>query len=133
MIDHLSLPVSDFARSRAFYDACLAPLGHKVALEMADHPGYVACGYGPGKEPTFWIGAGIPAGPSPQPIDGQHIAFAAADRKAVDAFHAAALAAGGACNGPPGLRPDYHADYYAAFVIDPDGYHLEAVCHSPPG
>lgn len=131
MIDHLSLAVSDYERSRAFYDACLGTLGYAVAMETTDAPDHVACGYGEGVEPTFWIGAGREPGSAPVPPDGQHVAFVARGRSAVDAFHAAALAAGGRDNGPPGLRPHYHADYYAAFVIDPDGYRLEAVCHRP--
>lgn len=132
MLDHVSLPVSDYARSQAFYDACLAALGYKMAMEMTDSPGYIGCGYGDGgHEPPFWIGAASEPGPPPTPLDGQHFAFAAADRAAVDAFHAAALAAGGRDNGGPGLRPQYHPNYYAAFVLDPDGHHLEAVCHLP--
>jgi catechol 2,3-dioxygenase-like lactoylglutathione lyase family enzyme len=134
MIDHISLPVSDYARSRAFYDKALAALGCKVAMELTDEPGYVAAGYGAVDlpEPAFWIGAGREPGlPAPVPPAGQHVAFRAPSRAAVDAFHRAALAAGGTDNGAPGLRPLYHASYYAAFVLDPDGHHLEAVCHAP--
>ncbi len=130
MIDHLSLAVADVIRARAFYDAVLAPLGGRRVMDF-DEPGFTATGYGnhPGK-PGFWIGG--PEGGSPPPVPaGQHIAFAAPDRAAVDAFHRAALAAGATDNGPPGLRPHFHADYYAAFVIDPDGHHVEAVCHRP--
>jgi catechol 2,3-dioxygenase-like lactoylglutathione lyase family enzyme len=134
MIDHISLPVSDFARSRAFYDKALAALGCKVAMEVTDQPGLIAAGYSAAAtapEPAFWIGAGEPPGPAPEPPEGQHVAFAAASRDAVDLFHREAIAAGGTCNVPPGLRPHYHESYYAAFVSDPDGHHLEAVCHKP--
>lgn len=132
MIDHFSLPVGDYARSRAFYDKCLEPLGYKMLREIGDDS-YVAAGYGtPGQaEPPFWIGASPVPGPSPVTPEGQHIAFTAPSRAAVDRFHAAAMAAGAQDNGPPGLRPQYHADYYAAFVLDPDGHRLEAVCHRP--
>jgi catechol 2,3-dioxygenase-like lactoylglutathione lyase family enzyme len=131
MIDHISLPVSDHARSRAFYDKALEALGYKVAMEVTDSPDYVGTGYGPSDlpEPAFWIGASREPAPLPVTPEGQHIAFQAPDRGAVDAFHAAALAAGGRDNGSPGLRPHYHSNYYAAFVLDPDGHRLEAVCH----
>jgi catechol 2,3-dioxygenase-like lactoylglutathione lyase family enzyme len=132
MIDHLSLAVSDLDRSRAFYDRALAALGARRLMEVEDAPDYVASGYGTTEgEPAFWIGSSI--GPAPDPVapDGQHVAFAAPDRAAVDAFHKAALAAGGRDNGAPGLRPHYHPNYYAAFIIDPDGYRIEAVCHRP--
>jgi catechol 2,3-dioxygenase-like lactoylglutathione lyase family enzyme len=131
LIDHISLPVSDYARARAFYDKALGALGYKVAMEIADAADFVGAGYGPADlpEPAFWIGAGKPPGPAPVSPEGQHVAFQAADRAAVQRFHAAALAAGGRDNGAPGLRPHYHADYYAAFVLDPDGHRLEAVCH----
>jgi catechol 2,3-dioxygenase-like lactoylglutathione lyase family enzyme len=133
MIDHLSLPVSDYARSRAFYDKVLGALGYKVAMEITDSPEFIGAGYGNpgGPEPAFWIGASREAGPAPSTPEGQHIAFKAPSRAAVDAFHAAALAAGARDNGAPGLRPHYHANYYAAFVLDPDGHRLEAVCHAP--
>lgn len=117
MIDHLSISVPDMGKARVFYDAALAPLGAKRVMDF-DH----ACGYGIGTKPTFWIGAGAPA------LAG-HIAFSAANRVTVDAFYGAAIGAGAADNGPPGLRPQYHPNYYAAFVIDPDGNRLEAVCH----
>ena len=135
MIDHISLPVADLTRARAFYDKALGALGCKVTMELTDQPDYVGAGYGAEHhpEPTFWIGTGRgpDAGVGIAVPPGQHVAFSAADRASVDAFHAAALAAGGTCNGPPGLRSHYHANYYAAFVIDPDGHHLEAVCHAP--
>jgi catechol 2,3-dioxygenase-like lactoylglutathione lyase family enzyme len=120
MIDHLSLNVSDVAASRAFYEAALAPLGYAVVMEW---DGRVA--FGPAGRPIFFIGRRDLA------QTGLHIAFAAKDRAAVDAFHAAALAAGARDNGAPGMRPQYHAHYYGAFVLDPDGNNAEAVCHVP--
>jgi catechol 2,3-dioxygenase-like lactoylglutathione lyase family enzyme len=133
MIDHFSLPVSDYALSRSFYDKALGALGYKVQMEVTDSPKFVGAGYGPAglPEPAFWIGAGREPGPAPVSAIGQHIAFKAGDRAAVDAFYAAALAAGGRDNGAPGLRPHYHPNYYAAFVLDPDGHRIEAVCHRP--
>lgn len=128
MLDHISLGVNDLDRSIAFYRAVLAPLGARVLMEA---PGFAA-GFGPaGGRPFFWIGA---------PFDGQkacvgngtHVCFTAPDRAAVNAFHAAALGAGGSDDGPPGLRPDYDPHYYAAFVHDPDGHKIEAVCLTPP-
>lgn|SRR5690606_23462653 len=129
MLDHLGLRVADHARSRAFYQRALAPLGYGVVMEVtsAETGGsYQGCGFGPPQRPHFWIGTGTGGATSGS---GAHIAFSAASRAAVDAFHAAALAAGGRDNGAPGLRPHYHADYYGAFVIDPDGHNIEAVCH----
>ncbi|MDX1540549.1 MAG: VOC family protein [Geminicoccaceae bacterium] len=131
MIDHISLPVQDLDRSRAFYDRVLGALGHRRVIDQ-DLDDYVWCGYGEGPEPVFCIGSGKP-GPAepPVPPDGQHVAFQAKDRPTVDRFHAESLAAGATDNGAPGLREHYHPNYYAAFVIDPDGHHLEAVCHTP--
>lgn len=131
MIDHLSLPVSDIERSRDFYDSTLAALGHRRLMRI-DEEGYLSFGYGPrDPEARFWIG-GPTTGTGPAgPAEGFHVAFTAADRPSVDAFYHAAMAAGATDNGPPGLRPHYHPNYYAAFVIDPDGHHLEAVCHLP--
>jgi catechol 2,3-dioxygenase-like lactoylglutathione lyase family enzyme len=133
MLDHISLAVADFARSAAFYDRVLATLGHRRVMDIADAPDFVAAGYGASEhEPAFWIGAArAPDHPAPQAPDGQHVAFAAADRGMVDEFHRVALEAGGKDNGPPGVRAHYHPNYYACFVIDPDGHHLEAVCHRP--
>lgn len=123
LLDHLGFAVRDFAASRAFYLAALAPLGIAVHSEGE---GWVMLG--PAGRPQLWIGGTDVAGPAPGHI---HYAFAAADRAAVRAFHAAALAHGGRDNGAPGLRPQYHPHYYAAFVIDPDGHNIEAVCHAP--
>ncbi|MDX2264812.1 MAG: VOC family protein [Hyphomicrobiales bacterium] len=132
MIDHFSLPVSDLDKARAFYDAALGALGYGRIQEQREAD-YAASGYGVpgGHEPPFWIGAALPPEPAEASPVGQHIAFVAPDRDSVDAFHAAALAQGGRCNGAPGLRPHYHPNYYAAFVIDPDGHRLEAVRHEP--
>lgn len=127
MLDHIGFPVSDFTRSRAFYVAALAPLGFVPLIDVspADGGGEGTVGFGRPVKPQFWIGTG-------QPLAGRlHVAFAADHRSAVDAFHAAALKAGGTDNGAPGLRPEYHASYYAAFVLDPDGHNVEAVCHFP--
>ncbi len=117
MLDHVSIRVADFVRSRDFYDLALKPLG--LSRVMGDHVNF--SGYGDVR-PFFWIGGGESAGRC-------HIAFSAKDRAAVAAFYVAALAAGGRDNGPPGLRPDYHPNYYGAFVLDPDGNNVEAVCH----
>lgn len=121
MLDHVSIGVRDIARTKRFYDAALAPLGYTALSVGADSLGY-------GKEAVqLWIG--LSARPVPPDMDsGLHFCFAAENRAAVAAFHAAALAEGGTDNGKPGLRADYGADYYAAFVIDPDGYRLEAYC-----
>jgi catechol 2,3-dioxygenase-like lactoylglutathione lyase family enzyme len=132
MIDHISLAVSDIAKSRAFFDKALAPLGAVRQMDFDEGTGYTASGYGTqtGK-PVFWIGAAVPAAPADAPPFGQHVAFHAQTRAAVDAFYREAMAAGGVDNGAPGLRPHYHPDYYAAFVNGPDGHHIEAVCHRP--
>jgi catechol 2,3-dioxygenase-like lactoylglutathione lyase family enzyme len=116
-IDHLTVPVADFERSRAFYRASLAPLGYRE-IEVDD---YIAFG-APGSE-DLCIEPGGPVTPR------LHIAFAAASQEEVQAWHAAALAAGGTDNGAPGERPQYHPGYYAAFVLDPDGHNVEAVFH----
>lgn len=122
ILDHIGFNVSDLSASRRFYDEALAPLGIGVA---AEGDGWVMLGR-EGK-PQVWFGS---FGPSPGPI---HIAFAAANREQVRQFHAAALKAGAKDNGPPGLRPDYHPNYYGAFVIGPDGHNIEAVCHQAEG
>lgn len=116
LFDHVSLPVRDIARSRAFYERALKPLGVRVILSS------LGSGFALGDQ-DFWIGEKEVAAAS------VHIAFAAPDRETVDAFHAAALEAGGIDNGRPGLRPHYHPGYYAAFVLDPDGNNVEAVFH----
>ncbi len=120
MIDHVALNVSDHAASKAFYEQALAPLGYGVVM---DAEGY-GTGFGTAGKPSLWIVRRDPVGTA-------HVALVAPDRSAVDAFHAAALAAGGEDNGAAGLRPDYHEHYYGAFVLDPDGNNVEAVCHKP--
>ncbi|MFI4969472.1 MAG: VOC family protein [Lysobacterales bacterium] len=127
MIDHIGLAVSDHTRSRAFYVQALAPLDFVPVVDLTSEQtgGYAGTGFGPPGRPHFWIGNGGDHGGR------VHVAFAANSRAAVDAFHAAALAAGGRDNGAPGLRPHYHAHYYGAFALDPDGHNIEAVCHAP--
>ncbi len=127
MIDHTGVVVSDFERSKAFYRQALAPIGYQLLLEFpAAVTGHTdVAGFGEPPKPDFWISRGTPNQP---PI---HIAFRVGTRAEVDAFHRAALAAGGKDNGAPGLRPHYHPDYYGAFVHDPDGHNIEAVCHLP--
>lgn len=118
MLDHVTIGVQDLVRSKAFYDEALAIIGISRLYE----DGEAFAGYGMDGRAFFWIGARATA------ITGVHVAFAAADRDVVHRFHATALEAGGRDNGPPGLRAQYHADYYAAFVLDPDGHNIEAVC-----
>jgi catechol 2,3-dioxygenase-like lactoylglutathione lyase family enzyme len=126
MIDHVGFPVSDYARSKAFYSQALAPLGYTLIMEVGEtESGSPAVGFGREGKPDFWIGGeggltGV-----------LHIAIVADDRRTVDAFYRAALAAGGRDNGAPGLRPHYHPNYYGAFVLDPDDHNIEAVCHAP--
>ena len=124
MLDHIGLTVSDYARAKAFYETALAPLGIGLQFEvMAAQTGAEAhAGFGTPGKAFFWIGTGS------RPSQSLHAAFVAPDRAAVDAFHRAALAAGGTDNGAPGLRPHYAADYYGAFVRDADGNNIEAVC-----
>ena len=125
MIDHISLGVNDLAAAAAFYDAALKPLGFRRLKEFPDAVGYGADGHA-----TFWIG--VPDGGRwANACPGTHVAFAAASRGAVKAFHAAGLKAGGRDNGKPGLRPQYHPTYFGAFVVDPAGHYVEAVCHRP--
>jgi catechol 2,3-dioxygenase-like lactoylglutathione lyase family enzyme len=123
MLDHVTIGVTDFDRARDFYDRALQPLG--IARLYADGDG--AAGYGVRPKAFFWISL------KQLPQTGTHVAFSALDRATVDRFHAAAIAAGGRDNGPPGMRPHYHANYYGAFVLDPDGHNVEAVCHLPQG
>ncbi len=119
MFDHVGLNVRDYHASRAFYEQALVPLGWKVRNEWPEH-GVVGFAHESGA--TFWLHRREPYG------TGTHVAFPCDDRATVDAFHAAGLAAGGEDNGPPGLRW-YHENYYGAFVLDPDGNNIEAVCH----
>jgi len=125
MLDHIGVGVTDYAKSRTFYDLALAPMGIAKVLEVtaAQSGSYEGAGYGV-ERPFFWIGKAEAVAPV-------HVAFQAKDRDMVDAFHKAALAAGGRDNGAPGVRPHYHANYYGAFVLDPDGHNIEAVCHAP--
>lgn len=128
MLDHVGFAVSDINRSRAFYDSALAPLGLSLIMEVGSdktESGGSAIGYGKEGKPFFWIGD------NERPGEGTHVAFTVEKRATVDAFHAAGLAAGGRDNGAPGLRPHYGPDYYAAFIFDPDGINIEAVCHKP--
>ncbi len=127
MIDHTGLAVSDPAVSRKFYEQALAPLGYRVLMEIPlEHTGgVVVLGLGVAPKADFWLNQGTPQKPR------IHIAFVAESRVAVDEFYAAAIAAGGTDNGAPGLRPHYHADYYGAFVLDPDGHNIEACCRLP--
>ena len=126
MIDHIGFSVLDYARSKAFYESALGPLGYTLVMEVtAEETGQPAAGFGSGGKPDFWIGA---EGKLEKPV---HVAIVANARPAVDAFYRAALAAGGKDNGVPGLRAHYHPSYYAAFVLDPDGHNIEAVCHTP--
>jgi catechol 2,3-dioxygenase-like lactoylglutathione lyase family enzyme len=133
MIDHVGIRVRDLARATEFYLKALAPLGYGIVMEVsAEETGHGgAIGFGPpggaddfqSGKPSFWISGGEPSGPL-------HIAFVGGSRAAIEAFYRAAIAAGGKDNGAPGLRPHYHANYYAAFVLDPDGNNVEAVSHA---
>lgn len=118
MYDHVGLKVRDLAKSVAFYRAALGALGHSVGSQGE---GYA--GLGPKGAPALWLYESATSSSA-----GAHVAFRALDRAAVERFHTQGLAAGGRDNGAPGLRPDYSADYYAAFLIDPDGHNVEAVC-----
>ena len=119
MIDHVCLSVSDSQKSKAFYEKILAPLGYEKISEFEDW-----VGFGRDEKPSFWIGRGTATPPF-------HIAFTAQNRDEVRAFFEAALDAGGKDNGGPGVRTHYHPHYYGAFILDPDGYNIEAVCHKP--
>jgi len=130
MIDHLSFYATNYPSSKRFYDSALAPLGYQTVMEMVatwdkEFPTRRMCAFGPPKKPIFWLME------VKQPASPRHVAFAAMDRSAVDAFHKAGLSAGGTDNGSPGPRPIYHPGYYGAFVVDPDGNNVEAVCHRP--
>ena len=127
MIDHTGVSVRDFAASKAFYTAALAAIGYAKLLEFGPEvTGSTAvAGFGEPPKPDFWIAQGQPNRPA------IHVAFRVPSRAVVRAFHAAALAAGGTCNGPPGIRAHYHPNYYGAFVHDPHGHNIEAVCPDP--
>ncbi len=120
MLDHVAIRVSDQERSKLFYQKALSPLGYEIRM---DHD-ISGAGFGTDFKPDFWVQAGTPSGPI-------HLAFGATDRATVDAFHAAALQAGATDNGAPGPRPEYHPNYYGAFVTDFDGNNVEVVCHMP--
>jgi catechol 2,3-dioxygenase-like lactoylglutathione lyase family enzyme len=120
IIDHMGFVVSDYERSKTFYTQCLSPLGVALVMEVEGW-----AGFGRENKPEFWFGAGD------EPNRPMHIAFAAQTRDQVDRFYRAALAAGAQDNGAPGIRAIYHPNYYGAFVFDPDGHNIEAVCHKP--
>jgi catechol 2,3-dioxygenase-like lactoylglutathione lyase family enzyme len=127
MIDHMTILVSDYRRSVKFYLAALKPLGYAMTMELDDVtypqlPSAFFAGLGVGGKPDLWLRPSLTVAPT-------HVAFRAESRAVVEAFYKEALAAGGTPNGEPGPRPDYHPNYYAAFVLDPDGYNIEAVCH----
>lgn len=128
MLDHITLAVTDYERSKAFYEKTLAPLGIKLLKQFGVYAGFgtqSAFLWIAAKKLDFWTDAHN-VGMSPN-----HVAFNAKDRATVDAFYAAGIAAGAKDNGPPGPRALYHPHYYGAFVLDPDGNNIEAVCHSP--
>lgn len=129
MIDHIGIYVSNLKRSVDFYKAALAPLGITLIMEVPQEVsgGYEGAGFGSDNKPYFWIGAGKPG------KSHSHVAFLAKDRATVAAFYAAGIKAGGKDNGLPGLRPHYHENYFGAFVLDPDGHNVEAVCHRAEG
>jgi catechol 2,3-dioxygenase-like lactoylglutathione lyase family enzyme len=129
VLDHIGINVSSYPRSRAFYEKALAPLGITCVMEYGTF-----CGFGRDGKPDFWIGEGANRFQTPAQvavITPVHVCFVARSRAEVDAFHRAALAAGGKDNGAPGIRKEYHPSYYGAFVIDPDGHNVEAVIHTP--
>jgi catechol 2,3-dioxygenase-like lactoylglutathione lyase family enzyme len=121
--DHVGIRIADYARSKAFYSVALAPLGIELLMEEDGWAGFGSMD--PQRHPSFWIHQ------TPAPKSPVHVAFRSDSRERVRAFHAAALAAGGSDNGAPGIRPHYHPDYFGAFVLDPDGHNIEAVCHGP--
>ena len=125
MLDHMTLRVRDMDASRAFYAAALAPLGFGI---VAEYGGNAGIAFGPPGQYDFAI---APVADAASPTGPVHLAFYARDRAAVGDFHVFGMSAGGRDNGPPGLRPHYHPDYYAAYVLDPDGNNVEAVCHKP--
>jgi len=125
MIDHTGVVVSDFDKSKAFYRDALGAIGYSLIMEFpASVTGHTdVAGFGEPPKPDFWISRGTPNRPA------LHIAFRVSSREMVDAFYKAAMAAGGTDNGAPGIRAHYHPNYYGAFVLDPDGHNIEAVCH----
>jgi catechol 2,3-dioxygenase-like lactoylglutathione lyase family enzyme len=128
MLDHVGFAVADAERSRRFYEQALAPLGITLVMSVSPEQteaGGTAHGFGSEGKPYFWVGDNERVG------EGTHVAFATETRGQVEDFYRAALAAGGKDNGSPGIRAHYHPDYYAAFVLDPDGMNIEAVCHKP--
>lgn len=127
MIDHTGVSVRDYEKSKAFYLSALSAIGYVLLKEFpASVTGYTdVAGFGEPTRPDFWISNGVPNQPA------IHVAFRVNDRATVDAFYKAAMAAGGRDNGAPGVRPHYHEHYYAAYVLDPDGHNIEAVCHQP--
>ena len=122
MIDHIVIRVRDLAKSRRFYVEALAPLGYTIVKEVDPFIGFVS-----GSKADLWLGRGEPV------TSAIHVALACGSRSEVDAFYASAMKAGGRDNGAPGVRPQYHPSYYGAFVLDPDGNNIEAVCHGAPG
>jgi catechol 2,3-dioxygenase-like lactoylglutathione lyase family enzyme len=120
IIDHIGFGVADFDKSKQFYIKCLAPLGITLLHEEND-----SVGFGKNHKAVYWFG------PRHEPCQKMHVAFVAESRAQVDEFYQAALAAGGKDNGAPGIREIYHPTYYGAFVLDPDGHNIEAVCHNP--
>ena len=130
MIDHVGIIVTDFSTSRAFYEKALAPIGHAMLMELGPEiTGTVrVAGFGMAPKPDFCISEAKAGTPSGTPV---HVALRVDSRAQVDAFYEAALAAGGRDNGAPGIRAHYHPNYYGAFVLDPDGHNIEAVCHDP--
>jgi catechol 2,3-dioxygenase-like lactoylglutathione lyase family enzyme len=126
-LDHIGINATEYARSKAFYEKALAPLGITLVMEYGK-----AAGFGRNKKPDFWIGEGKTSFQKSEqlaPITPVHVCFAARTRAEVDAFYEAAIAAGGRDNGKPGVRAEYHPNYYGAFVIDPDGHNVEAAIH----
>lgn len=124
-LDHIGLQVSDYDKLTAFYEKALAPLGISIIMRIPEEAGVKGAGFGADGKPDFWVSEGGCTTPH------LHLCFVAKNRAAVDAFYAAAMAAGGTDNGPPGIRAHYHPNYYGAFVLDPDGHNIEACCHRP--
>lgn len=123
MIDHMTLPVSNFEKSKHFMEKALAPLGYRLLFEMDGN----AAGFSTDENPDFWIlGGEVPTPPT-------HVAFTSPNRATVNTFYEVAIATGGQDNGKPGLRSEYHPNYYSAYVLDPDGHNIEAVCHAAEG